>query len=562
MNPNTNSRLLRKLKETDLQKIRLNAEWLFLPGAPSEAWQTAPATGTPFRLAGNTVDLDTLAGGKPQLNAEATLYNEFTADKPGIAQLGIGCDWWFEAACNGVSCCSTFPGGNMEGTISPENHAFFLSVKKGRNQLTVRVRRGSAGWGFACGEVRFRKPVLPELRHGPWLGNPDAGKMSIRFVTSGEIGAGVEFRKPGEKSWSLQWDHLHGQILRREFHALHLEGLEEGVEYEYRPLLIDPRQPEKRIRGKKRRFRVPERKTKEFNFFYTADLQFPAKRREKVLGKLLKAAGAESCDFIVLGGDIADSFNREELFQHVIGPLCRKEGSARPVVMIRGNHELRGKEADRYLECFGDRHGRSYGVFRFGDTAFLMLDCWEDKPAGSKGADYCKYNLDELFLQAETEFLKEAMASEAWTSAKRRIVLAHGAPYSHFDGCLTMPFVLKKLTDPYFAGKNPAIPLNLWLAGHTHRYSRSIPGTAAIAAPPHPKKPQTDGKNYRYPVLTVAGPSRNQPYQASAFRVDASRGKLTVSAFAPNGQCFEKIEIADTGEITELISLPHHDFEK
>ena len=117
----------------------------------------------------------------------------------------------------------------------------------------------------------------------------------------------------------------------------------------------------------------------------------------------------------------------------------------------------------------------------------------------------------------------------------------------------------KRWLDIYFAGKEPVSRLNLWLAGHTHRYSRSIPGTAVIAAPVPPKTPHKDGRDYCYPVFTVAGPDAAQPIQASAFRIDAEPGKLVVSAFSPDGACFEKIELADDGAVTERISLPHFD---
>ena len=218
--------------------------------------------------------------------------------------------------------------------------------------------------------------------------------------------------------------------------------------------------------GKIYTFRVPDERQNEFSFFYTADLQFPLQRQKQLLNLLLKAANASDCDFYVLGGDICIAFSSKDLFRGVLTQLSQFGGEKQPIVMLRGNHELRGKEADRYLYYFGNEEGVSYGIFRFGDTAFLVLDCWEDKPAESPGAHYIKYNLDSLFLKKNKEFLKKALASEKWTSATRRIVLAHGAPYSTFDACMWMPFNLQKLTDPYFGGRNPESRLNLWLAGH------------------------------------------------------------------------------------------------
>ena len=549
---------------SDLVTVTLNPDWQFVPGKPgNNAWKNTFRNGIPFSLNGTLVNLDNVGSKKFPLGSEGVLYNRFHADRDGIAQLGIGCDWWFEAYSNGVLCASTMKSGNETSDYFPENNPFFLPVRKGENLLAVRVRRGSDSWKFACGNIRFVIPELPELQYGPWLGNPDTGKMSIRFVTRGKIGSGVEFRKRGGRDWKTCWDHVHGQILRRPFHQINLSGLEEGAEYEYRIVMIHPKDSEKRVyakNGKVYTFRVPDSNRRDFSFFFTADLQFPSARQKQLLERLLKAADAADCDFYVLGGDIGNAFSSENLFSGVLTQLSQFSGGDRPIVMVRGNHELRGKEADRYLYYFGNENGLSYGIFRFGDTAFLLLDCWEDKPAESPGALYAKFNLDSLFLEEEKKFLKKALASEKWTTASRRIVLAHGAPYSTFDACNWMPFNLQKLTDPYFAGKKPQSRLNLWLAGHAHRYTRSIPGTNRLAAPPNPRKPHKGGKEYVYPVLTVAGPGGHPTMPVSAFRVDARAGKLTVSAFSPDGKCFEKIEISDDGRITEVISLPHHEF--
>ena len=550
-------------QSSDLATITLNPEWQFIPGKSGTGWMSTFRNGIPFSLKKNLIDFDSLIGEKSPAGTEAVLYNRFQADRDGVAQLGVGCDWWFEAYSNGIACTSTMESGNETNHFAPANNPFFLPVRKGENLLAIRVRRGSDSWQFACGNIPFVLPELPQLRYGPWLGDPDTGKMSIRFVTCGKIGSGIQFRKRGEKNWQTRWDHLHGQILRRTFHKIHLSGLEKGAEYEYRIIMLDPEKPEKQTyakNGKIYTFRVPDERQNEFSFFYTADLQFPLQRQKQLLNLLLKAANASDCDFYVLGGDIGNAFSSKDLFRGVLTQLSQFGGEKQPIVMLRGNHELRGKEADRYLYYFGNEEGVSYGIFRFGDTAFLVLDCWEDKPAESPGAHYTKYNLDSLFLKENKEFLKKALASEKWTSATRRIVLAHGAPYSTFDACMWMPFNIQKLTDPYFGGRNPKSRLNLWLAGHAHRYTRSIPGTDSLAAPPNPRKPHKGGKEYIYPVLTVAGPGGHPTMPVSAFRVDAKAGKLIVRAFRPDGTCFEKIEISDDGTIREIISLPHHDF--
>lgn len=554
-----------------LVNITLDETWQFLPGKPvSEKWMTTFRDGTPFQLNGTVdldtmVDLDKLPEGENAEEFEGVLYNRFQADRDGIALLGVGCYQGFEAFANGVLCTSTLIYGMRSAKeYSPEDTPFFLPVKQGENLLALRVRRGRAGWKFCCGTPRKSYPSLPLLQHGPWPGNPDAGKMSIRFVTFGDVGSGVEFRKQGTNNWQTQWDHRLGQILRRPFHVVHLDNLEKGARYEYRIVMLDPRDPAQHVyaeNGKIHTFHVPDTTQSNFSFFFTSDLQFEPELLNRVLTRLLNAADAGSCDFFVLGGDSGILFSSSELFNVVLPGLARFGNGERPVVMVRGNHELRGNEADQYLYYFGDRNGLPYGIFRYGDTAFLVLDCWEDHPAQSPGADYYHYNLDEFFLEKEKEFLAEALSSEKWTSATRRIVLAHGAPYSTYDPWKMMPFNVQELTDPYFAGRNPQSRVNLWLAGHAHRYTRSIPGTNIITAPTKPLKPHKGGVDYIFPVLTGAGPGGHPVMPASAFRVDAIKGKLIVSAFWPDGTCFEKIEIHDDGSITEIISLPRYEFE-
>ena len=72
---------------------------------------------------------------------------------------------------------------------------------------------------------------------------------------------------------------------------------------------------------------------------------------------------------------------------------------------------------------------------------------------------------------------------------------------------MTIPFVLQKMTDPYFEGANPVSKLNMWLTGHIHRYLRSIPGTDDYAAERQPIRPFKGGKTY-----TVKVPMERLPY--------------------------------------------------
>ena len=152
------------------------------------------------------------------------------------------------------------------------------------------------------------------------------------------------------------------------------------------------------------------------------------------------------------------------------------------------------------------------------------------------------------------------MDSPAWKNAKHRIVIAHSAPFSvgGFEESITR--MTASMIAPYYRGRKSDAPVALMLTGHTHAYTRTIPGTTQAAAlvPPQTKAP-CDGKNYPFPVVAGLGPEAETPFAASVFRVDVTPEKLTVQSFRPDGTCLEKFEIMNDGRVKELLSLPHFD---
>ncbi|MBO4631676.1 MAG: hypothetical protein J5858_07110, partial [Lentisphaeria bacterium] len=171
----------------NLVPVQLDPEWFMIPGMPKDGWMTrVPARNRiRFQLTPN-LDLDTLTGKTGKIGDEAVLYNRFFAPADGIGLIGIGVDWWFEAAVAGQRTGSTRKNGNEDMVFDPENHPFYIPVEKGKNLLAVRVRRGGASWRFTCAPLSFRMIPFPAVMQGPWLTHPDADGISIRFFTAGK----------------------------------------------------------------------------------------------------------------------------------------------------------------------------------------------------------------------------------------------------------------------------------------------------------------------------------------------------------------------------------------
>lgn len=544
--------------DADLLRPSWFGNWSFTEGIPREGWKSERLGSIPFELDG-CINLDGLCRQVPgEKGSEGVVYVDYIVQEEGVAILGIGCNWCFEAYCDGCRIHSTYPNGNGSEYVFATNHRIFFRVTKGKHLLAIRVRRGEKNWDFACSAwIGAQPPEEPKIVYGPWLCNPDVGRMTVGFLCNTPTGVGVQFRRSGEEAWQTKWHQRQGQCLRRTYHAVELDDLAPGCKYEYRIIGIHPDSFLETVLCDVHSFTVPDAQRSSYSFFITADLQYPLDVQRKYLDKMLKASKAVECDFFVLNGDVNSRFLPEEVIGGPFAQLCDFGASSRPIIYLRGNHELRGDAGDRFLDYFALNNGRTYDVIRIGDTAFLFLDSWEDKPAKTPGHTYCQWNLDEVFRSEEAAWLKKALEDPKWSEAKRRIVICHGAAYSHFDSCHHLPYVLAEMTDPYFGGVKPACKLNMWLAGHVHRYMRSIPGTTTIVAEIEPPIPLINGKGYSYPVLTVAGPKRGVKSIASCFRVDADAEGFRVRSWNQEGEMLEDVRYENDGRVSETKSLPH-----
>ena len=94
------------------------------------------------------INLDIPADQKGSVGSECILYNEFELAKPMKLWFGAGADWWFQVFLNGKEIFSTYSSGNVHTSYNADNHHFTGMGIKGRNILTVKVKRGIHSWAF------------------------------------------------------------------------------------------------------------------------------------------------------------------------------------------------------------------------------------------------------------------------------------------------------------------------------------------------------------------------------------------------------------------------------
>lgn len=211
-------------------------------------------------------------------------------------------------------------------------------------------------------------------------------------------------------------------------------------------------------------------------------------------------------DFVIFNGDcLPEPANREHAL-HMIHALADPiDGAERPIIFLRGNHEIRNCYSAGMHHQIGYYNDKTYSAFTRGNTRFVLLDCGEDKPDESDVYaglnDFTQLRLDQA------DFLKQELKSKEFKQATHRVLISHIPVFGNTDNyrpCLELwgP-MLKKA------------PFNVSIAAHTHR------------AAWHPNG--VDGCNY--PVYVGGGPSVKA---ATVNVLTCKDGKLTMRVLSNN----------------------------
>lgn len=517
--------------------------------------------GTPFHFPeSGMLDLYKLIVPRPKALARTVFVADFTMKKTGVLTIALGVDWLVLARCNGTVFCDTRKLGNGEMPVGFD-HITRIACRAGANQLVLEIQGGEGSEAIVAARLLDAEP--PALRFAPWTSYPDsaASAMSVIFSGTRVSPAGLDYRKKGTKVWTRRYDDLGGQIRRdRDVHVIRLEDLEPDTDYEYRVFLLDDHRgfaevPIPEIHT----FRSAPQTMRDFSFIATADAQLPTLRTE-FLNSLLAAPDPEKIGFFAFLGDVLWTSDCDKNVIQDFVMVCRKAADNRiPLIMVRGNHEIYGKDTNRFFDYFtAPEPGREgYFLFRYGEVCFIVLDFCDDAPRVPFPSTRCLHDF-EPYIAKEARWLRKAVELPVCRNAKYRIVLAHSTPLG--DSCAYMPGHVRQVIDPLFAGNVPKVKIHLWLGGHVHRPFRSIPGENACYSPIAPddflpgcKHPRLGG-NYHFPVLITGGPKWQQPdrLQLTSFKVEIAENKINVSARDRYGKEFDRISVGADGSVTEL----------
>ena len=190
----------------------------------------------------------------------------------------------------------------------------------------------------------------------------------------------------------------------------------------------------------------------------------------------IRAGGffSEKLDLLVLNGDISSSTQTagESLLPLKIAYAITH--GERPCIITRGNHDLRGKYAERIGEFYPLCNEKFYYTVKLGPIWCLILDCGEDKNDDHR--EYAGTIAFHKYRQKETEFIRTVIenAEREYQAddVRFKCVISH-IPFMHTDydpekGIHEFDIEIDTYTD-WVKMLNNEIKPDFGLFGHVHQ---------------------------------------------------------------------------------------------
>ena len=227
--------------------------------------------------------------------------------------------------------------------------------------------------------------------------------------------------------------------------------------------------------------------------------------KDSLFNRILSGA-RDNRDFVFLNGDMTSNISNEELIPKMyLGSAAKSLNGGLPLFASRGNHELRGRDAIKWLNYFQTTTGTPYYSFSIGDFFFVVLDACEDKP--DSDIEYSGIVASKPYVERQGRWLKEVIASEECRNAKVRIAFCHVPPESKgwYGAAQMCNILVPPLNEAGF---------DAMFCGHIHRWRVA--------------KPDGSISNAGFPVICNANMER--------MEVTATEDAIEISTFDTDGK--------------------------
>jgi predicted phosphodiesterase len=321
-----------------------------------------------------------------------------------------------------------------------------------------------------------------QITHGPYLQAIDENEMTIVWTTSQDAVSWVELAPAGNDSFYVRERPAYcqaedGNRVIGKLHKVRISGLVKGTEYRYRVFskeVIHYEGQHNVLYGKvvatdvyskqPLRFKTLDHSKPDVSFKIVNDIH----GRAAHLHALCRDVSYGETDLVIFNGDMVNDMKDEpSFFAGFMDEATRLFAGEVPVFYARGNHETRGKFNAYFPSYFPTTTKKLYYSFRQGPVFFIVLDSGEDKP--DSAIEYSGLAQFDAYRTGQQEWLKEILKTDAFQSAKYKVVIVHIPPAEDEDWHGNVEVREKFLPVLNNAG------ITVMFCGHTHQYSYGKP---------------------------------------------------------------------------------------
>jgi predicted phosphodiesterase len=186
----------------------------------------------------------------------------------------------------------------------------------------------------------------------------------------------IEWRDSHGSSGTANVDRFGLRPQGDEILRVRLEGLQPGKDYHIRAV-TESADRKVREEGPWKEFRTLDPAASKASFVVWNDTH----QNEETLRQL--QAKTPKGDFLIWNGDICNDWHQEDwLIPTLLNPADQDISNGHPLMLVWGNHDVRGQWAYRLNEMVATPDGRPFYAFRNGPVAVICLHTGEDKPDG------------------------------------------------------------------------------------------------------------------------------------------------------------------------------------
>ncbi|WP_164972767.1 FN3 domain-containing metallophosphoesterase family protein [Lacibacter luteus] len=353
----------------------------------------------------------------------------------------------------------------MENQKPPFNRRKFLT-----NAAKI-AGVGAAGFIYmkGCNNEPSEVEPGPGNKHvfltNPYLVTLESSKAYIRCITNLKAYSWVEYGET-EKLTNKEHATTNGLVnANTRIHEIELSDLKPGTTYYYRVASknIIEFQPYKVVYGetiysKFYQFKTMDEQVAETSWLILNDIHDVRGSYEHMIG-LNKN---EPFDYVFLNGDMYDDIeNEDQVIELMIKPCAETFAAEKPMIFVRGNHDIRGKYAREMLNYFSFPKGPFF-TYRHGPVFVIVLDTGEDKEDAA--AVFAGLVDCEAFRKKQATWLETVLQSDEYKNAPYKVVKMH-IP-THYTTGGKGELHCRELFTPLFN----QYKVDLVISGHTHKW--------------------------------------------------------------------------------------------